>query len=130
MSNTSFGKNVLTNNFDPALLNGWGVRPSDWNLGVSIAAADSDARSSVDVTYTPPVVPRLYRRRQPARSQPSDLTPFSIVAPLDPRLPGGGGYVVSGLYDVVPGEGRTGRTTSSPTRANYGNGLSTSTAST
>jgi hypothetical protein len=32
----------------------------------------------------------------------ADMTPFSVTAPLDPRLPGGGGYVVSGLYNVVP----------------------------
>ena len=40
VSNTSFGKNVLTNNFDPGILNGWGVRPSDWNLGAVDSAAD------------------------------------------------------------------------------------------
>ena len=33
--------------------------------------------------------------------QPSDLTPFSIVAPLDPRLPGGGGYALT-FYDIKP----------------------------
>ena len=36
----------------------------------------------------------------------ADYTPFSVTAPLDPRLPGGGGYVVSGLYNVVPDEGQ------------------------
>jgi hypothetical protein len=100
VSNTSFGSNVLTNNFEPGLLDGWGVRPSDWHLGVSIEQ-QIGSRSSIAVTYT--------RRSYDGFSvvdnralQTSDLTPFSIVAPVDPRLPAGGGYVVSGLYDVVP----------------------------
>ena len=100
VSNTNFGKNVLSNNFDPRLLHGWGVRPSDWNLGVAWQQRIGP-RASLDVIYT--------RRSFSGFSvvdnlalQPSDLTPFSLAAPLDPRLPGGGGYVVSGLYDVVP----------------------------
>ncbi len=100
MSNTRFGTDALTNNFDPAILNGWGIRPSDWHFTASIQQKIGP-RSSADVTYT--------RRRQHGSFvadnlalQPTDLTPFSIVAPQDPRLPGGGGYVVSDLYDVVP----------------------------
>lgn len=34
---------------------------------------------------------------------PADFNPFCITAPPDPRLPGGGGYEVCGLYDVSPG---------------------------
>jgi len=33
---------------------------------------------------------------------PADFTPFCITAPGDARLPGGGGYDVCGLADVVP----------------------------
>jgi hypothetical protein len=100
MSNTNFGRNILTNNFDPAILNGWGVRPSDWNLTASIQQ-QIGTRSAIAVTYTR----RWYHGFFVADNlalEPADLTPFSIVAPADPRLPGGGGYEVAGLYDVVP----------------------------
>jgi hypothetical protein len=100
MSNTNFGRSVLTNNFDPALLNGWGVRPSDWQLAVSLEQ-QIGRRSSIDVTYTR----RWYHGFSVVDNlalDPSDLTAFSITAPLDPRLPGGGGYEISGLYDVNP----------------------------
>ena len=100
VSNTSFGQYVLTNNFDPAILNGWGVRPSDWTLDVSVQRQILP-RASATLSYSR----RWFHGFTVADNlalQPSDLTPFSVVAPVDPRLPGGGGYVVSGLYDVVP----------------------------
>jgi hypothetical protein len=100
VSNTNFGHNVLTNNFDPAILNGWGVRPSDWTLDVSIERQILP-HASATLAYSR----RWFHGFTVADNlalQPSDLTPFSVLAPVDPRLPDGGGYMVSGLYDVAP----------------------------
>jgi hypothetical protein len=33
---------------------------------------------------------------------PEDYDPYCITARVDPQLPGGGGYPICGLYDVVP----------------------------
>jgi hypothetical protein len=100
LSNTSFGRNILTNDFAPEVVQGWGVRPSDLNLSVSLQQ-QIGPRSSVAVTY----IRRWFHGFFVADNlllQSSDFTPFSIIAPVDPRLPRGGGYRISGLYDVSP----------------------------
>jgi hypothetical protein len=33
---------------------------------------------------------------------PNDETPFYLTAPIDPRLPGGGGYQIGPLYNLTP----------------------------
>jgi hypothetical protein len=100
ISNQRFGQPVLTGHYDPDLLSGWGVRAGDWSLGVSVQQQILQ-RMSVEVGY--------YRRSFDGFSlndnrllSPSDLTPYSITAPSDPRLPNGGGYTIGTLYDVVP----------------------------
>ena len=102
VSNVRFGMPVLTNAFDAKILSGWGVRPSDWNLVLSLQQ-QIGRRSALDVAYTR----RTFRGFTVADNlalAPSDLTPFSILAPLDGRLPGGGGYRIDGLYDIAPGK--------------------------
>ena len=51
IGNVNFGKAVFNNTIDPALLSGWGVRPSDWNFGVSVQHELLE-RVSVEVGYT------------------------------------------------------------------------------
>ena len=105
LSNNNFGKPVFTNSYDPAILQGWGVRPSDWQIGVSIQQ-ELLPRVSVEVGY----FRRSITHFSGTNDTVTDNSPttaasydsFSITAPTDPRLPGGGGQVVSGLYDVTP----------------------------
>ena len=100
VSNGRWGQNVLTNNYDPNLLKGWGVRPSDWDLGVSIQQQIL-RRLSVEVTYHRRSF-RGFTVQDNTLIGVDDVDEFSVTAPVDPSLPNGGGYVVSGLYDVDP----------------------------
>jgi hypothetical protein len=106
LSNTNFGKPVFTNTYDPGILEGWGVRPSDWQVGVSVQQ-QLLPRVSVEVGYFRRSLTHFSGANNTVNDNlvttPADYDRFSITAPSDPRLPGGGGYVVSDLFDVRPG---------------------------
>jgi hypothetical protein len=103
----AFGSNNFVGaNFDPGLLSGWGVRPSDWSFATSVQQ-QLFPRASVEVGY--------YRRSFAQYTSggggtvtdnlsigPNDVAAFFVTAPSDPRLPGGGGYKVGPIYNVNP----------------------------
>jgi hypothetical protein len=102
MNALTFGTTTQTTAaIDPKILEGWSVRSNDWQFGVSVQQ-QLMPRVSIEAGY--------FRRwlnnftvTDNLATGPGDFTPYSITAPADPRLPGGGNYVVSGLYNVVPG---------------------------
>jgi hypothetical protein len=100
VSNVRWGQNVLTNNYDPDLLKGWGVRPSDWNTSVSVQQQVL-RRVSVEVAYNRRSF-RGFTVQDNTLAGVGDYTRYSIIAPSDPRLPGGGGYSIPDLFDVIP----------------------------
>ena len=100
MANQSFGTEVFNTNYDPNMVTGWGNRPYVWSTGVSV---QQELLTGVALTVG------FFRNSwgnlsmvDNTLTSASDYTPYSINAPLDPRLPGGGGYAVSGLYDLNP----------------------------
>ena len=64
LSNLNFGKPVFSGSFDPAILEGWGVRPSDWQIGVSIQQQVHDRRLGRG-RLLPAMAAELHRDRQP-----------------------------------------------------------------
>ena len=93
-----FGKEVFTSNVDPAAMGGWRVRPSDWGLTASVQQ-EVLPRVSVEVGYTRRWLQHFVVTDNLVVTA-ADFGQFSVTAPSDSRLPGGGGYSVAGLYDV------------------------------
>ncbi len=100
MDNQSFGKEVFTKSFDPDLINGWGKRTYNWEMGVSVQQ-EIRPRLGVTVGYFRRTFGNFYTANN-RLTESADYTPFSIPIPADPRLPGGGGGTVPGLYNLVP----------------------------
>jgi hypothetical protein len=90
----------ITAAIDPNLLNGWGIRPNDWQIGVSVQQQVLP-KVSIEFGYFWRWLGN-FTATDNLLVTPADFTSFSVGAPSDPRLPGGGGYAVGGLYDVNP----------------------------
>ena len=100
LSDLRFGTVVPSTTTDPATLSGWGTRPYDWEFSTSVQQ-ELMPRVGVNVGY----FRRWYGNFTVTDNlavAASDFTGFSIPAPADPRLPGGGGNVIGGLYNVNP----------------------------
>jgi hypothetical protein len=95
----NFGTQVFDSTLDPGLLSGWGVRSGDWQYGVSVQH-EVFPRVAVEVGYQRRWLVNSLVTDNRARSA-ADHTVFGVTIPTDSRLPGGGGGVLNGLYNVT-----------------------------
>jgi hypothetical protein len=89
-----------TANIDSALLRGVGIRPNDWQIGTSVQQQVLP-RVSVEFGYFWRWLGN-FTATDNTLVAATDFTPYTVTAPSDSRLPGGGGYAVSGLANLVP----------------------------
>ena len=92
MDNQNFGKEFFTRTFDPNFINGFGKRPNNWEMGVSVQQ-EVAPRVGVTVGYYRRWFGNFYTLDNTLTAS-SDYTQFSVPIPVDPRLPGGGGGAV------------------------------------
>jgi hypothetical protein len=100
MSNVNFGRPTPSTTYDPELLRGWGKRAYNWEFSGSVQH-ELMTRVSVNGGY----FRRWYGNFTVTDNRavtPADFTAFTVTAPADSRLPGGGGYAVGTLYDLNP----------------------------
>jgi hypothetical protein len=98
VNNLNFGQPTPNIKFTEATRFGWGNRAYNWEFSTSVQH-EILPRVGLEVGY--------FRRWfgnfiaiDNLLTTPADFDPYSITAPLDSRLPGGGGYVINGLFDV------------------------------
>jgi hypothetical protein len=107
MDNQRFGTPVVATRYSRDVTEGWGVRPFNWQTTVSV---QHELRPGIGVAFG--YFHTWWGNGGPGSGDfhvtdnlavtPGDFDPYCITAPVDPRLPGGGGYRVCGLYDVKP----------------------------
>jgi hypothetical protein len=103
LNNVNLGKNSPNaTTYAPDTLTGYGARSNTWQTQVTI---DQQLRHniSLSVGYFRTVWGGFNASQNTAvAAGTSDFDQFCVTAPVDSRLPNGGGYQICGLYDVNP----------------------------
>jgi hypothetical protein len=89
----NFGQANSATRVNPAILEGWGDRPYDWQFNVSVQQ-EVAPRVSIDVGYARRMWSNFFITDNQAITA-ADFSQISITAPQHARLPGGGGYPVT-----------------------------------
>jgi hypothetical protein len=110
-NNINFGKPGAATVVDPAVLEGWGVRPNDYQSTLTLQQ-QIVPRVSAEASYTYRTFHGFNRTENLARHAGGVVTgastsfyeTYTLTAPRDARLPDGGGYPVT-VYTVTPAAG-------------------------
>jgi hypothetical protein len=100
LSPTNFGKPNIVTRYADDVIHGFGKRGWDWEIS---AGVQHELRPGVaaEATYVRHWFGNFIVVDNQAVS-PSDFSSYCISAPVDTRLPGGGGNQICGMYDVNP----------------------------
>jgi|KBSMisStandDraft_5_1062788.scaffolds.fasta_scaffold11475_3 hypothetical protein len=98
MSDQNFGKPTPSVTVDPAVMNGFGVRPYNWEFSAGVQRQVA-SRMSVEFAYFRRWFGNFAATDNRALAA-TDFSAFSVTSPVDSRLPGGGGVVTPGFLDA------------------------------
>jgi hypothetical protein len=112
-ANQNFGKsNPSATTYAPGVLEGYGKRDHNWDFTTEIQHELIQGLAVTGGWYHNTGGYYRYAFGQPFSSKervtdnilvgPGDYDEYCVTAPSDPKLPGGGGYPVCGLYNITP----------------------------
>jgi hypothetical protein len=101
-ANLNFGTSRFSQNIDQDIMTGSGHRQYNWEWSGTV---QHELMPRVGLNFG--VFRRTYGNflaTDNLATTSADYTRFSLTAPSDPRLPGGGGYTLTNLYNVNPAQ--------------------------
>ena len=101
INNLNFGQDRPgATTYDRSITHGYGNRNYTWDLSAEVVQELAPGVSLTTGYYRNWA--GNWRVNDNTLVSPADFDPYCVTAPIDPRLPGGGGFEVCGLYDVNP----------------------------